>query len=139
MPRNAIEPDYSEFSTSVIVDHFTCRALNPNVTDCFHMPECEVITPLDSFETGARQETFQTGETLGTDNRPLYVQLHDVMRSVDNDDVMKWFKQDVSYNEQFVFALPRVIQANCTASTTSTTSTASTASFSRYSQSIPVT
>ena len=135
----AVEPDYSDFTTSVIVDHFACRALHANVTDCFHMPECEAITPLDSFETGARNETFETGETLGTDHRPLYVQPHDMIRSVDNEGVMKWFKQDASYNEYFVFALPRVVQTNSTVSTVSTVSTARTARFSRYDSSFSVT
>lgn len=126
----------------MIVDHFTCRALHANVTDCFHMPECEVIAPLDSFETGARNETFATDGTLSTDNRPLYMQPQVVMRSVENEDIMKWFKQDVSYNEYFVFSLPRVVQVNSTSSTTSTastTSTTSTARFSRYGSPFSVT
>ena len=48
-----------------------CRALHEGGTDCFHMPECEGVTPLSSFETGVRAEAFATQAMLGVDNRPL--------------------------------------------------------------------
>ena len=119
-----------------------CRALHEGGTDCFHMPECEGVTPLHSFETGVRAEAFATEATLGVDNRPLCAWAWGVRRSVDSEDVMKWFREDAGYNEHFAFSLPRVVLTSSdggddTASTASTANTAntvnaaSTASFSR--------
>ena len=71
LPRSAIEPDYADYTTSVLVNHLYCRALHEGGTDCFHMPECEGVTPLSSFETGVRAEAFATQAMLGVDNRPL--------------------------------------------------------------------
>ena len=130
LPRSAIEPDYADFTASVLVNHLYCRALHEGGTDCFHMPECEGVTSLSSFETGLRAEAFATQATLGVDNRPLCAQVWGVRRSVDNEDVMRWFREDPGFDEHFAFSLPRVVLTSSDGGD-DTASTASTAGFSR--------
>ena len=51
-------------------------------------------------------------------------------RSVDNEDVMRWFREDPGFNEHFAFSLPRVVLTSSDGGD-DTASTASTAGFSR--------
>ena len=53
-----------------------------------------------------------------------------VRRSVDNEDVMRWFREDPGFDEHFAFSLPRVVLTSSDGGD-DTASTASTAGFSR--------